>query len=571
MNISFSKDINNYSLKSNNEARENYKCASNQSFSGLEQYANKCARGLIKHKEGLNKILSSDKFNGFLKSALENPGVNEAVIAVAVTCTARPLTIMATPGAKREDKEYAATQSITSGITGLAFAYILFNPLKKSFEKVLQKINKNGVQKTLEAVYQKDKYKDIINQLIEQKIIPDRETFAKVLADDKQNPFTYLKNFINGEYNEKGVKSAKKVIEELLKSTDSQKKVKWIELSKKFSDALSAEFKLVKNDGVKEHSKYLIHKTFEFLSEGKYNLVKSDAAGQAQNIYNFLGKFVFFPFTAAIMIWCIPKVMKFLFPNHKKGKKRDNIKMHAPEAKNIDSKNMHKRAVNFETIHATNNSVFNKIQQRPATNKQVSFSGGFNSISKTYQKVYEEPVAKLFSYIAEKLACSEFASKQMNNLMQPAYVEKYGTKVLLRNSSGKVMKKADNNFFIKNIVNIAAIWGTCFYIVNTIRNKEIEPERKPALCTNMALVALLSALASTSIDKFSKPIFDAMMKIHKTKMGDRLNYNCQNAWDLLRRIITATIAFRYLGPVLATPAADKLVKLFGKQQPIEKH
>ena len=141
-------------------------------------------------------------------------------------------------------------------------------------------------------------------------------------------------------------------------------------------------------------------------------------------------------------------------------------------------------------------------------------------------------------------------------------VERYGVKVPLRDAAGKIINKADDNFFIKNIFNLAGIWGSIFYILNTINNKEIDPERKPALCTNMAIVALFSAVTSASVDKISKPFFDKLMKAHKKFMGDKLTYNCKDAWDMLRRIITATFAFRYLGPVLATPAADKLVKLF---------
>ena len=43
-------------------------------------------------------------------------------------------------------------------------------------------------------------------------------------------------------------------------------------------------------------------------------------------------------------------------------------------------------------------------------------------------------------------------------------------------------------------------------------NKEIDSERKPALCTNMAIVALFSAVTSASVEKISRPFFDKLMK-----------------------------------------------------------
>ena len=41
----------------------------------------------------------------------------------------------------------------------------------------------------------------------------------------------------------------------------------------------------------------------------------------------------------------------------------------------------------------------------------------------------------------------------------------------------KIMKKADLSSYISNLPNIAAVFGSCLYIFNTIRNKEIDYER----------------------------------------------------------------------------------------------
>ena len=99
--------------------------ANNVSFDGrfahsVESFANKLASN-----QKVQKYISGKSFNKFLKTSLENPGLYEALIALGVTCTARPLTVLATPGAKMEDKQYASAQSISSGIVGLVSAYLM--------------------------------------------------------------------------------------------------------------------------------------------------------------------------------------------------------------------------------------------------------------------------------------------------------------------------------------------------------------------------------------------------------------------------------------------------------------
>lgn len=78
-------------------------------------------------KKGLIAYLSN--------MAKNNPGLLESNVATIVVCTIRPLTVLMTPGADKRDKQYAATQSIASGIVGFTTGYIIFNPLKNAMDK----------------------------------------------------------------------------------------------------------------------------------------------------------------------------------------------------------------------------------------------------------------------------------------------------------------------------------------------------------------------------------------------------------------------------------------------------
>jgi len=374
------------------------------------------------------------------------------------------------------------------------------------------------------------------------------------------NIFAYLKKYLkeNG-----GINEINDILLERGGKTRADK-IAWYDLAQDYSKKLKTLFEERKMNGIVEERKYLVHDSLEFLERGSYKLKTSAAADKTKYLFNFASKIILFPLTAAVMIWSIPKIMRIIFPNHKKSKaKKANAVEKAVKTHDV-SNSMQKRVENFESSSLIKSSLFEKFQTKPAisSNKQVSFSGGLSSITKVYEKVYKNPLSNVFTWVFEKITYSKVYSKKISNLLSDASVNKYSWDIPARDKSGKIMKKADLSSVISNLPNIAAVFGSCLYIFNTIRNKEIEPERKPALCTNMAVVAIFSLLASKGIEKVSSPIFDTFKTAHSKLIGDKLNYDHAEAWNCAKKMLTSTFAFRYLGPVLATPIADKLVKLF---------
>ena len=77
------------------------------------------------------------------------PGIFESFAALGVTCTIRPISIMALPGAKTEDKQYAAVKSIASGIVGYALSLVLYKPIGD----IMMKLGKGGYDNLLKKPF----------------------------------------------------------------------------------------------------------------------------------------------------------------------------------------------------------------------------------------------------------------------------------------------------------------------------------------------------------------------------------------------------------------------------------
>ena len=70
------------------------------------------------------------------KLAGNNPALAEAVIGTIFASALRPVTIMAVPGAKKEDKEYAAGKAFISGLLYLTTSIALYTPIAFAISKL---------------------------------------------------------------------------------------------------------------------------------------------------------------------------------------------------------------------------------------------------------------------------------------------------------------------------------------------------------------------------------------------------------------------------------------------------
>lgn len=91
----------------------------------------------------INKILGSKTAQSVFKFASNNP-FGFSVLTLATTCIIfRPLTIMALPGQKKEDKQYLAVKSIVASTVANSGRILLLLPLAKALEYVGKKAKEN--------------------------------------------------------------------------------------------------------------------------------------------------------------------------------------------------------------------------------------------------------------------------------------------------------------------------------------------------------------------------------------------------------------------------------------------
>lgn len=95
--------------------------------------------GLSSSKKPFN-IYTNGALKHFLRMADEQQPLFNATFSLLLTCLLRPASIMALPSDKKnyDDKKYAATQSIASGIISYIFSQIIFSPIADGMKKILK-------------------------------------------------------------------------------------------------------------------------------------------------------------------------------------------------------------------------------------------------------------------------------------------------------------------------------------------------------------------------------------------------------------------------------------------------
>lgn len=102
----------------------------------------------------IDNILKNKIFKSFCRFAGKNPHAFNMLSLAFVGILLRPPSIMAIPGAKKEDKEYAATKSVVGSATLALSQLIMIIPLakilennRKEIEKALSKLTHSKIRR----------------------------------------------------------------------------------------------------------------------------------------------------------------------------------------------------------------------------------------------------------------------------------------------------------------------------------------------------------------------------------------------------------------------------------------
>lgn len=205
----------------------------------LKKTINKTIGSAVDVLHTVNKEKSIYKKSNLLKKVIESADTYQvffsAGFALILTGLFRPATIMALPGQKKnkDDKKYAAAQSISSGLIGFIVAFLVSTPLSKAIEKFTDGISCKKMKDENETlpigdkdengyIYEKDKN----GNFVKDKNGNNKIKRANVYLDSKKenHGFFFLdEEAIKEELNEK-LKNAKseEEIKKLRKEADKR-------------------------------------------------------------------------------------------------------------------------------------------------------------------------------------------------------------------------------------------------------------------------------------------------------------------------------------------------------------
>ena len=102
----------------------------------LNKSVNKSAQVCFGGFFNANSIYKSNAFKKSLEFAADNGALFAASVAFVTGAILRPFAIFATPGIKKENKECASAQSISSSLIGLGLMALVSTPIAQAIKKI---------------------------------------------------------------------------------------------------------------------------------------------------------------------------------------------------------------------------------------------------------------------------------------------------------------------------------------------------------------------------------------------------------------------------------------------------
>lgn len=134
-----------------------------------------------------DKFLKSEKLANFLKG-MNDVSWMESIFVFLLAVTIKPLAVMATPGAKKQDKEYSATKSFVAGFVDFSLSTLTILPITYAVKKFGEKLNnpKYAKQVTDKVKYLQNKdnfdaFKKVVGYIPKFLMIPVRSALTIAL------------------------------------------------------------------------------------------------------------------------------------------------------------------------------------------------------------------------------------------------------------------------------------------------------------------------------------------------------------------------------------------------------
>lgn len=112
-----------------------------------------------------------------------------------------------------------------------------------------------------------------------------------------------------------------------------------------------------------------------------------------------------------------------------------------------------------------------------------------------------------------------------------------------------------------NIPAIQGVWIAGFYVTNTLKSKDIPEERKTPLAINTIFTTACGTIGGYTISKPINKFIDALYNRFNLAVTENKDKKTLiKGMKSIVPLVSFALAYRYLAPVLATPAAAKINK-----------
>ncbi len=307
----------------------------------------KVMKGLGKVGKKMAKSLWNKNGTLYKTAKLANniPGLAEAAFVFLVTTTLRPATIMAVPGPKKEDRQYAAGHSISTGVVGLIFGMLLFKPFASSAKrlgaKAAKKMRKKIIQETM-GKEQLEKLKNAANP--KEKIGVLREVLRNYQTIEQKGALGHtIKKILDNPKTVEINESHKKIFGGAVKN---------LKLKPEHNQILE---KVIKGGKVAKNQNKGLKEIYKEMKPNVDSLNPLFELKEKYSNFNYISnnivKFVTAPLQAMMLVALVPPIVKTVF-GQKKNKANNSPTLPAYLNLNQDNKNIFK---NFSQLRIGDN------------------------------------------------------------------------------------------------------------------------------------------------------------------------------------------------------------------------
>ncbi len=258
---------------------------------------------------------------------------------------------------------------------------------------------------------------------------------------------------------------------------------------------------------------------------------------------------IFMPLRAILAFAIIPPLFKILGIRKTAQKPQEaDPKMHALKSQNGQKPKVFKN--------------FNGIEEKVDKNNTPSFKG-LNKVSNEVASNTSKAAKKITAEIGE-------------NVINPARGILYkGYDKLTDGIANVVGKITDTNkfseltkwlgskdTFFPLVISAESIWMSTFYTLSAFRNKKVDKKQKTTEAAYQTLVTAFSTAGAFTVDalinKIMKNFGTTFKAANKELLKPEVLDSCLRGIGKLKTLIVFTTIYRFIGPVLLAPVANKL-------------